>query len=115
MSKRNTVNVIAWGKSLPAYADGTGVVRVMDPVAGHYTVCHSLTRAQEAYVCARTATGAKAARQTLHRHGWVGMPTPADASRMLCAIRASGDDSLNGEPMTIAEIRALLAIAACQD
>lgn len=115
MSTRNTVNVIAWGQSLPAYADSTGVVRVMDPVAGHYTTCHSLTRSQVAYVCARTATGAKAARQTLHHHGWCDIPTATEARQMIDDIRASGDDSLNGDPITRAERRALRAIAACQD
>lgn len=33
-----------------AYADSNGTVRVWDAVAGHYTVCHSLTTAQEARV-----------------------------------------------------------------
>lgn len=31
----------------------TGAVRVWDRVAGHYTVCHSLTPAQERYIRGR--------------------------------------------------------------
>lgn len=33
-----------------SYADATGVVRVYDPVAGHFTTCHDLTLRQQARV-----------------------------------------------------------------
>ena len=53
-----TANVRAWGQLVPAYAeraqDGKVIVRVYDSVAGHYTVAHSLTAAQELRVAART-------------------------------------------------------------
>jgi hypothetical protein len=49
-----TVNVKTSTGTAKAYADSTGIVRVYDSVAGHYTVCHSLTANQERYVRART-------------------------------------------------------------
>ena len=35
-----------WGGKHEAYADALGTVRVYDPVAGHWTTCHSLTQSQ---------------------------------------------------------------------
>jgi len=53
-----TVNVRFHGAPAPAYAardlDGAPVVRVYDPLAGHYTVVHSLTAGQIRYVIGRT-------------------------------------------------------------
>lgn len=53
-----TVNVTINGAPAPAYAtrgpDGAPVVRVYDPLAGHYTVVHSLTPGQVRHVIART-------------------------------------------------------------
>jgi hypothetical protein len=51
--KPSQVNVRAWGGSYPAIAHHDGSVLVWDDVAGHFTKCHSLTPAQERYVCAR--------------------------------------------------------------
>jgi len=41
------------GSRTRATCDDRGVVRVWDSVAGHYTVCHSLSATQERYVRAR--------------------------------------------------------------
>lgn len=52
-----TTNVRAWGQSTKAYAERNGdaiVVRVYDNIAGHFTVCHSLTPAQVKHVISRT-------------------------------------------------------------
>lgn len=38
-----------------ASVDEAGVVRVWDSVAGHWTLCHALTVAQQRYIRARTA------------------------------------------------------------
>jgi hypothetical protein len=46
----SVVNVRTWGGTYPAYADEYGIVRVYDSIAGHYTVCHSLTPRQQARV-----------------------------------------------------------------
>ncbi len=46
---QQTTTIRAWGQSSQAYAEHDGhtiVVRVWDEIAGHYTVCHSLTPAQ---------------------------------------------------------------------
>jgi hypothetical protein len=52
-----TTTVRTWGRNVSAYAtrtqDGRTVVRVYDSVAGHYTVCHSLTSGQIKRVIAR--------------------------------------------------------------
>ena len=40
-------------ESQRARVDDNGNVRVYDPVAGHYTVCHSLTEGQMRYVRSR--------------------------------------------------------------
>jgi hypothetical protein len=56
-----TTNVRAFGTTTKAYAERNGdsiVVRVYDSVAGHYTVCHSLTQAQLKYVISRTLSKA---------------------------------------------------------
>jgi hypothetical protein len=53
-SAMKTTNVKTSAGTVKAYADSTGIVRVYDSVAGHYTVCHSLTANQERYVRART-------------------------------------------------------------
>lgn len=45
-----TVNVKCWNRITAAYADTDGTVRVYDPTAGYYTVCHSLSAAQIARV-----------------------------------------------------------------
>lgn len=50
-----TVMVKIWGSMYPAYADDSGVVRVHDPVAGHYTTCHRLSNGVQARV--RRETG----------------------------------------------------------
>ena len=55
---------VRWlGRRTKAYAEriaGATVVRVYDPIAGHYTVCHSLTAGQIRRVIGitLTATGA---------------------------------------------------------
>ena len=52
-----TTNVRTWGTSTKAYAERSGesiIVRVYDAVAGHYTVCHSLTAGQIRRVIGRT-------------------------------------------------------------
>lgn len=52
-----TTNIRAWGKTAKAYAERSGdqiIVRVYDDVAGHYTVCHTLTPAQVKHVISRT-------------------------------------------------------------
>ena len=52
--KTTTTTVRTWGTRAAAYADAQGVVRVWDSIAGHYTLCHSLTAAQVRYVRGRT-------------------------------------------------------------
>jgi len=52
-SKPTTVKVWWQGRSVDACADTSGVVRVWDAVAGHFTVCHTLLPAQERYVKSR--------------------------------------------------------------
>lgn len=42
-----TCIVCTWNTRTEAYADSDGTVRVYDPIAGHFTVCHSLTPNQE--------------------------------------------------------------------
>jgi hypothetical protein len=49
-TNQKTVAVKCWGRKIEAYADADGTVRVYDSVAGYYTVCHSLTKGQEARV-----------------------------------------------------------------
>ena len=44
------------GETAPAYFDGDAVW-VLDPVAGHYTSNHSLTKAQVAFVARMTGVG----------------------------------------------------------
>lgn len=44
-----TTSVKVWNSTQEAYAERDGdavIVRVYDPVAGHYTTCHSLTPGQ---------------------------------------------------------------------
>ena len=52
MKTANVKNAFETGRrgSVPAYADESGVVRVYDSIAGHYTTVHSLTEGQQAYV-----------------------------------------------------------------
>ena len=52
----NSVNVRIWGGTHKAYADCIGTVWVYDPVAVHWTTCHSLTLAQIRRVRAKTKT-----------------------------------------------------------
>ena len=46
----NTVNVKCWGKTVRAYADADGIVRVWDGDTLRYTSSHSLTPRQVARV-----------------------------------------------------------------
>ncbi len=41
------------GERRPARLSQGGVVRVYDPVSGHYTTCHELTESQIRYVKSR--------------------------------------------------------------
>lgn len=50
-SGRAFAHAAQWGYR--AIVDAQGIVRVYDDIAGHYTTCHSLTEAQQAYIRAR--------------------------------------------------------------
>jgi hypothetical protein len=58
--------IIRTSRSYRAFSDGTktrnfdidtdGTVRVYDPIAGHYTVCHSLSAKQQQMIRAEAKT-----------------------------------------------------------
>ena len=57
MTTTKTTNVRIWGGAFRAYAERSNdaiIVRVYDPIAGHYTTCHSLTPGQVRHVISRT-------------------------------------------------------------
>ena len=58
VSSNAYVNVRIWGDKYAAFAGTDGMVRVYDPVAGHFTTCHSLTPSQQRRV--RSATRKRA-------------------------------------------------------
>lgn len=79
---------VRWNNErVSAYADTQGVVRVYDSVAGHYTVCHSLTPSQVERVRRLTQPRGKISRRrgidlTLPEH--LGEEPPASAVRWEC-------------------------------
>lgn len=58
MKTKSSTTTVRCTTGRTACVDSYGVVRVYDDVAGHYTVCHTLTPGQERYVRSRCAWGA---------------------------------------------------------